>query len=216
MVSLFSQENFLSYVEQNIDSSEVQTSISNIIAHKYFHVNYGSNKLDFSKEFNSKYFKDKVDKELLLSILKSKQFLNWFLNFSNDEINFLLSSLEVDNNKIKLFRAIAMDEDYLDIIYDNEMIDLGIYWTFDKQSAYPYYGSKLSSEMFIFEGIFDINNIDLNMSILLNFSGDTSSEKELRVIKGSLVHNFTMYKKYTRHSTSEFLCYLPNLKKVVA
>lgn len=217
MVSLFCQKNFLSYVETNIDNEEIKTSISNIIAHKYFQVNYGvDSKLEFKEEFYKKYFKDTIDNELLLNIFKSKEFLNWFSNFSNNEIYLLLSSFEVINNKIQLFRAIATDEDYADSIYCHENLDLGIYWTFDKKAAYPYYGSKTSLEMYIFEGFFDINDIDLNLSILLNFSGDTSSEKELRVFKGSLVHNFNMYKKYTRHSSIEFLCSLPNLTQAVA
>lgn len=217
MISLFCQQNFLIYIEQNIDNIEVKTSISNIIAHKYFKVNYGigSIKLEFKEDFYKKYFEDTIDNFLLLNIFKSKQFLNWISDFSSNEIFLLLSSFEVIDNKIKLFRAIATDEDYLDNIYSKEILELGIYWSFNKKSAYPYYGSKNSTEIFIFECIFDITNIDLNMSILLNFSGDTCCEKELRVIKGSLVHNFTLYKKF-RNSVNEFHIKLPHLTKAVA
>jgi len=212
-------ESFLSFILNNLDDGEITSSIQNIIANKYFKMSHSSEYTDIEdgEEFYQQYFyKYDVENELILKIISSERFLNWSNSFFK-EIELFINSLNILNNKITLFRAISTEYDFIQKHLDESTknISLGVCWSFKKEGAIPYHGVKKNNKHIIFQAEFDVTSIDFFRSILLNFSGDTSTEKEIRVFKDSSANNVLFFEKNLE--VNELLQYeLPSLELLTA
>lgn len=217
MLSIFDKNAFLSYIEKNIGDDEVLTAIANILANKYYCYGANRDESEFFPAFEEQYWKlFTYTEEVILSVVREECFLVWFESFVNGQVSRFLKGLPVSNGSIRVFRAISTEYDYLDKNNSSTELSVGVCWSFLRECAVPYHGFKKAAKTVVFEGSVDIKGIDIYMTVLLNFGGDTAGEKEIRLKSGVEILNFKIFESDKFLKSEPVLKTLPFLEKMVA
>lgn len=162
----------------DIDTSNLLTKTVN----HYFKEEHDEIEL-FLERFRSTYEDtfDDTDEEILNSV-EFKQFVYQDLhNNLSDAINEIENKIE--NGKLVLFRQMEVTQEWLEnLLYTGK--HLGIYWTYDKETADAYWGKNKPFTIIISIEI-DENYIDWDETLALNMNPTYSTEKEIRLFKNT-------------------------------
>lgn len=127
-------------------------------------------------------------------IMYSEDFKKWLIydfEYNCERIFNLINSLKENDNKIRIFRALKVDDVWL----ENPSENLGIYWSYDKKSVDTHWGDYSKKYTVILEAFVNFKNINMTNTILANVSPDTGEqEKEITLYKNSPVELLHIWK----------------------
>lgn len=159
---------------------------------------------DFSHQYGSleDYFEEHHDEENDNSEEIKQNYENEFDVYLKDETSNLIdeAQFEIGNNlKLKgqyciLYRELTAAPDWYkqDIMQRN----LGIYWSWDKDSAEPHLGMFEPGYItFLIVGITDIKNVDWVTTLTMNANPYYRDEREIRLFDGSPIRIYRLFKK---------------------
>lgn len=110
-------------------------------------------------------------------------------NINKDKDNFenIKSTIMglIDYHHLKIYRAVTLD-DISDISHELHSGDIGIYWTWDENSAYAYNGNRGDIHLLIY-GSVDVDDIDWETTIFQNINSYYTNEKEITLNRRALV-----------------------------
>jgi hypothetical protein len=131
-------------------------------------------------------------------IIKTEDFQNWLkyeLEFRFDKIKELFESL-IENNKIKIYRALLVNDDYINKIKSGTIKHVGIFWTYDKESAEPHWGynDKNKQNNVLYCAEIDQQHVDWNNTLRLNLEHEyLNEEKEIRLFRNTPLSLIKVY-----------------------
>jgi len=134
----------------------------------------------------------------LRKIMRTTAFLNWAhedIYLKLEEFNSLYDFS--NSNKLKLYRSIEVDFNFIDIAKNSKQIKTGIYWTNDYEYAIPYNSPYMNSGLeYIFHAEVDRRSVNWFKTFLLhicNVYGE--DEKEIRLFNSKKIHNLKIEEK---------------------
>ena len=140
-------------------------------------------------EEEGKFFDPEEDPELTQEIMKSEDFKNWVqfeLETRMDSFKEIISDLSEDNS-IDVYRAMTVDDDYLEKLKYGQVNRLGIYWTYeeDKAEAHWGYNQEKTNEIILQIAIKE-EYIDWVDTFRLNLEHEfMNDESEIRLFKNT-------------------------------
>jgi len=193
MEIIFDATSFIKRVDRELTFFMVESSITDIIANLY----YPETDYNFMKEeFFNAYMAGEVDKRMIRTIIRTKDFQWWVEEPLQEKINKFLENLIFDEeNTLRIYRAIKTNYDWVEKAAKAEKIKLGVCWSFDYNGAIPYYGDSEAKNKYIFFGRVKPRDIDWHNTILFNLSESYSHEKEIRLFENRKIRDFYVEQK---------------------
>ena len=119
--------------------------------------------------------------------INQEDFLNWLeydLRYKLEELVRHYRSEVIHNGKVIIWRAMTVTSSWLDHL-EREGKHLGIYWTWDPDSADTHWGDYSKPSKVLIEAEVPENGVDWEKTLIMNiepFTGD--DEKEITLFKG--------------------------------
>jgi hypothetical protein len=171
------------YIQYLVENINTQIQTNDIITDEYIQ-NIIDNELD---EWIIGEYKQEKGLDIDINDIDEIDFSLWLKNYLIDRfenIKYRINS-KINNNKIIIWRAIEVPEDWYNNLITNGG-KLGIYWTFNKNSADTYEGDGDYNNKVIIEAIVNIKYVDwvetykCNLHLLFG-----EAESEIRLYKKS-------------------------------
>jgi len=129
-------------------------------------------------------------------LMRTAKFLEW----AHEEIYFKLKEFWSLYNgselkRLKVYRAIEVDFDFIGVARESSQVKAGLYWTYDYKYAIPYNSSFENGDTYIFHAEVNVNSINWFKTFLLyvcNVYGE--DEKEIRLFDSRKLHNLSIEK----------------------
>lgn len=126
-------------------------------------------------------------------IIDSEDFKIWMkydFEFNCERILDVLKSL-VDNDQIKIFRQLKVNDDWL----NNPTQQLGIYWSYDEKAADTHWGDYSKNHTVTLEALVEFDKIDITNTLLANLNPDIGElEKEVTLFKNTPIQLLHIWK----------------------
>ena len=143
----------------------------------------------YMAEEHNKFFDTEEHEDETYDIIKSKEFQDWLYyeleyRFNNLKDNF---NTLINNNFMILYRSLTVKDTYIKDLLNNKVKHIGIYWTYDENSAEPHWGYNLNIKNDIIYEI-NINEKYINWvdTIRLNLEHEYfNEEKEVRLFRNT-------------------------------
>lgn len=167
--------------EGSIDDFDVSTFLNRKYIKDYINAdNYEVYYL--AQEFIREYDLDENDID---EIFKHKEFIQIIEDILYEKVYKIIDTIsyEINNGKIKIYRAITVDDNWLEHI-KKEGKRLGIYWAWDYDFADTHWGDPSKPNLLIIEAEIDEKYIDWYGTIDINVNFDMA-EKEIRLFKNT-------------------------------
>jgi len=186
-------DTFLKRLDKELFSNyEVHTFLENIL--KDFYLIDMADSIFYNDFYDQLVSEGAVDIKIIRQIIRTSEFYIYFKDFMNKKVKDLISKLTFVDNKIKIYRAITCNYDFIDKVKSVNKISLGIFWSYCYEGAIPYNGCPSENEYIFFAEI-NINNIDWFHTLILNtceIYGE--DEQEIRTFSNKKVYNFSIEK----------------------
>jgi hypothetical protein len=118
----------------------------------------------------------------------SLEFLNYIKNEYEDRFETvkeeIYDKIDYDTNKLTIYRAITVDDNWFQHL-NTQGKRLGIYWTYNENSAETHWGDFKKTNTAIIEVEIDEKYIDWKTTFELNVNLSTGDEDEIRLYKNT-------------------------------
>ena len=151
---------------------------------------YGQDTNEVSLENSSgfDFYNDNVEEFMNVYSEEFKQWLNNWLIVKVDEIAIEIFD-KIENNEITIYRGMGLDKNYLELLNNNQITELGSCWTIDINIANDFTHGKDTQDKVILTGSIHEIDIDWVSTFNLNLSPSLGEdEKEIRLWNNSLIH----------------------------
>jgi len=186
-------DTFLKRLDKELfNNYEVYIFLENIL--KDFYLIDMEDSIFYNDFYNQLISEGTVDIKIIRQIIRTSEFYIFFKDFMNNKVEDLISKLTFVDNKIKIYRAITCNYDFINRVKFVNKISLGIFWSYCYEGAIPYNGCPSENEYIFFAEI-NINNIDWFHTLILNtceIYGE--DEQEIRTFSNKKVYNFSIEK----------------------
>lgn len=146
----------------------------------------------YAEEFNEFLnWEDEPDK--IAEIIKSDDFKNWLqyeLETRFDTLQYKFEKL-IEDGQITLYRALAVESDYINKLNNNQIKRIGRYFTYDFNKAEPHWGYNQSNKnnIIIFEIKINEEYVDWLETFRLNLEHEFYNEEdEIRLFKNTPIN----------------------------
>lgn len=161
------------YIDRDLIFQELKDNMSDVIL---------DNILFYIKEDDCDGKYENLDDD---EITNSDEFNNILEEYINNNILDSIYNIKphILDNKINIFRVIIVNESWIKDLYDSNSVELGVYWSWEKDSANPYWCdySKNKTHKILLCATVDIYYVDWYETIIANSSDSSYDEKEIRV-----------------------------------
>jgi len=188
----FSTENFIKRLDRELTHDyECQEALKFIISDLFLR--------DIDSPYEDLFFKQlieegDVENKLLRSIIRSNSFKEWSQYELAQNIETLLSKFSIEDNKVKIFRAITCSYDWINKAAKADKIKTGEYWSYCYEGAIPYNGCP-SEQEYIFFAQISKQSIDWFKTVILNLCPIYGEdEQEVRLFSKKRLSNFSVEK----------------------
>jgi hypothetical protein len=182
--------------------------IKNIIVETYLNINEESfYKLSNDKILTKKYVKNFINREDAIEyildsyieeneldedneneIRNSEEFYNYVYDYLENSLNDarenIYDKIDYDSDKIKIYRAITVDDNWLNHL-KSQGKRLGIYWSWSDDGAETHWGDYNKKNEAIIEAEIDEKYINWIETLEMNLHPNFSEEKEIRLFKNT-------------------------------
>lgn len=143
---------------------------------------YADNLLDYYKDENN------LDNRNDDDVLESEEFFDLVKSELESNLNVAMDNIydNIDNqtNKIKLYRAIRVDNNWLNHL-KTQGKRLGIYWTWNENSAETHWGDYSKENEALIEIEIDEKYINWYKTLEMNMNSNFHEENEIRLFKNT-------------------------------
>jgi hypothetical protein len=108
-------------------------------------------------------------------------FINMFNNFSQNLQNILHNN----NNKIPIFRALTINDNFFHHLQNTQSPKLGIYWSWDKYSAEAHNGDFKKPKLILIHSEINESDVDWKSTFMANTHTSLDTEKEITLYKNT-------------------------------
>jgi len=190
MIVPFKSTNFIKRMDRELSRYEVQSSVVDIILNKYFQETDCTNYLD---SFITEYMENggDISLKIIRQIIRSNDFNLWAQDHLCFHFKELTRKFVIKDNRLIIYRSITTKYDWIKFASKCNKINLGLFWSFRYDGAYPYYGNENHTK-YIFKASVSLRDVDWFTTILLNLSELSYDEQEIRLFKNRKLKDFSV------------------------
>jgi len=186
---VYEHQKFIKRILRDMNDDIVSDCITEIITEMY-----SFSDMNFLKEeFMDQLISDDIKTSLLRAIVRSDDFDAYSSSIFTEKINKFVESLNIDNSKLKVYRAITCPYDWVEAALKTKVVKLGECWSYKYDKAIPYCGDE-RYQKYIFSAEVNLKDINWPYTFLFNLTSIYSKKCEIRLFSNRKVKNFTVEK----------------------
>lgn len=190
----YDYDSFVKKVDREMSKSFIVfNSFLEIVANRYFP---GTTDNMYQQEFYEAYMIGEVKVSLLRKIIRSSEFGFWARSvFCFETARFLDSLVLEDNGRIRVYRSIGTNYDWVKKTLEVDVVKLGQSWSFLYSRADFYCIDSMHENKYIFSGTVAVRDIDWTKVYLLNLSETFKNKSNVRLFGNRKLKDFCVEKK---------------------